>query len=211
MNRTALLGIGAGLLVVGFLAGYIVGYPRGLDAAAALASRGVTPPAPAAAAPPAAAPPGMSPTSPVVPTPEALQRIEMDRRTTMDDPKNRRAWVQLGNDYFDSHQPQKAIEAYGRALELDPKDPDVLTDQGVMYRDAGAIDKAITNFEKASRIDPHHAQSLFNLGVVYAHDKQDVEKAVAAWRKVVEVAPQSPQAAQARQALETMGRMQPGR
>jgi len=81
----------------------------------------------------------------------------------------------------------------------------VLTDQGIMYRETGAFDRAIANFEKANRLEPTHVQSLFNLGVVYAYDLKRTDKALEAFRRVVEVAPTSPQAAQARQAMAALG------
>ena len=43
------------------------------------------------------------------------------------EPQNLQALISLGNLYFDSHQPQKAIGAYERALAIDPKNPDVRT------------------------------------------------------------------------------------
>src|SRR5690349_4388977 len=76
-------------------------------------------------------------------------RITEAEKIVVRDPKNLQAWVQLGNDYFDTGQPQKAVAAYGKALELKPDDPNVLTDQGVMYKQVGAFDKAIANFERA--------------------------------------------------------------
>ena len=117
------------------------------------------------------------------------------------DPKNRSAWVQLGNDYFDTHQPQKAIAAYDKALELQPNDANVLTDQGVMYRELGQYDKALANFEKANKVDPTHLTSLFNQGVVWAYDKKDAGKAVAIWQKVAQQEPNGPNGAKARQAI----------
>jgi tetratricopeptide (TPR) repeat protein len=131
-------------------------------------------------------------------------RMAALEKVVASEPANRQAWVQLGNDYFDSKQYQKAIAAYGRALELKGDDPDVLTDQGVMYRDVGQFDKALANFQKANKIDPNHLQSLFNMGVVYAHDLKLPQKATEAWNEVIRKNPQSPQAAQARQALQEM-------
>ena len=80
-------------------------------------------------------------------------RIETAEKIVAADPKNLQAWVQLGNDYFDTAQPQKAINAYAKALELKPDDPNVLTDQGVMYRQLRQFDKALANFEKAQQTE----------------------------------------------------------
>lgn len=126
-------------------------------------------------------------------------RITEAEKIVAQDPKNYLVWVQLGNDYFDTEQPQKAVNAYAKALEIDPNHQNtanVLTDQGVMYRKMGLFDKAIANFEKASALDPRHAQSLFNLGVVYANDLKQNDKAIAAWQRYLAIDGMSPQGQQ---------------
>jgi len=196
MNRYTILGLAVGL-VLGIFIGYQAGSAAAVRPAAMGAMPASMPGAPAMPAMPAQVPPQ-------APGADAdLQgRIAMNQSIVARDPRNVMAWIQLGNDFFDTHQAQKAIEAYGRALELRPNDPNVLTDQGVMYRALGQFDKAIKNFEQASRADPKHVQSLFNMGVVYAHDLKDPKKALDAWNRVVQTAPQSEQAAQARTAIE---------
>lgn len=119
------------------------------------------------------------------------QRIAEAEKIVARDPKNLSAWVQLGNDYFDTGQPQKAVNAYAKALELNPNNPDILTDQGVMFRQIGWYDKAVANFEKAQKIDPNHEQSLVNLGVVYAEDLKQPDKALKAWNRFLELHPTS--------------------
>ena len=134
-------------------------------------------------------------------TTEIQARIFSNSQIVAREPKNLTAWKQLGHDYFDTHQPQKSVDAYAKALALDPNNPDVLTDQGIMYRELKAYDKAIANFEKSAKLNPKHTQSLFNLGVVYAHDLKQNEKAIKAWNRVIQVDPTSQQAAQARVAI----------
>jgi tetratricopeptide (TPR) repeat protein len=131
----------------------------------------------------------------------ALERISANLELVAREPGNRAAWVQLGNDYYDTEQPEKAIEAYGRALALDPRDADVLNDLGNMHDRVGAIEKALAAYEQAQRVDPMHVQSLFNLGVLHAERLKQPDRAAAAWRRVVELAPESPQAERARKAL----------
>lgn len=131
-------------------------------------------------------------------------RIAEAEKLVAKDPKNRQAWVQLGNDYFDTDQAQKAINAYGKALELEPNDPNVLTDQGVMFRKMGWFDKAIVNFEKANQIDPKHVQSLMNIGVVYATDLKQADKAMAAWKRYLAVDSTSPTAQQVKDMIEQL-------
>lgn len=187
--------------LVGVLAGLVIGYSVGSSMG------GGAHPAPVVAAPAGmpAAPAGGMPGAPAPGTGvDVQQRIAMLQQVVAKDPKNVQAWTQLGNDYFDSGQPQKAVEAYGQVLALQPGNADVLTDQGVMYRALGQFDKAVENFQKANAANPRHLQSLFNLGVVYAYDLKQPKKAVEAWEKLVATDPSSPQAIQARTQLEQL-------
>jgi Tfp pilus assembly protein PilF len=135
---------------------------------------------------------------------QTQQRIAMLEQVVAKEPKNVQAWIQLGNDYFDLRQPQQAVNAYAKALELQPDNPDVLTDQGVMLRELKQFDHAVQNFERANQVNPRHLQSLYNAGIVYAFDLNQPQKAIAAWTKVVEAEPQSAQAIQARTQMEEL-------
>jgi cytochrome c-type biogenesis protein CcmH/NrfG len=130
------------------------------------------------------------------------QRIAQAEKVVAQDPRNLNAWVSLGNDYFDTEQTQKAIDAYGKALEIEPNNPNVLTDQGVMFRKVGWYDKALVNFEKANKIDPNHLQSLFNAGIVYAVDLKQPEKATPFWSKYLKLDSNSPTAIQIKSLME---------
>jgi len=194
INKSALYA-----LLGGFVAGLLIGYMLG-----AQSRGGSAPPPQVTAAGPTPAVPGQPPAGMpgvAMPSPDQAQQVAQLEMMVLQDPKNHDAWVVLGNQYFDTHQHQKAIDAYGKALALKPDNPDILTDQGVMYRDIGQFDKAVANFKRASQVAPTHSQSLFNLGVVYEHDLKKPDEAAKAWKKVIEVAPTSPQAAQAQQAL----------
>jgi tetratricopeptide (TPR) repeat protein len=186
MNRYTIIGLAVGF-VLGLFVGTQVRPGGGGGAPSAAAPMPQMPPMPAGAAGPDV---------------ELQGRIAMNQSIVARDPKNVQAWIQLGNDFFDAHQAQKAIEAYGRALELRPDDANVLTDQGIMYRALGQFDKAIANFEKANRADPKHVQSLYNIGVVYSADLKKPKEAIAAWNRVIQIAPQSEQAASARAGIE---------
>lgn len=195
MDRNIMTGIAIGL-VIGLGIGYYIGSNQ--------PGTVVTAPLPAPAAAPAGAPfQGQVPQGMGGGTNsfELQRRIFANQQVVASDPKNVQAWVALGNDHFDLHQPEKSIEAYGKALELAGPNPDLLTDQGVMYRELKAFDKAIANFEKANKLNPKHLPSLFNLGIVYSEDKKDLPKAIKVWNQLIAIDPSSPQAAQARQAI----------
>jgi len=132
------------------------------------------------------------------------QRIATAEKIVSETPGNRQVWIQLGNDYFDTGQPQKAINAYSKALELNPNDPNVLTDQGVMYEQVKRFDLAIANFEKAQKIEPGHLQSQYNMGMVYAHDLHQNEKAIKAWTRYLQLDSTSPKAQQVKGLIEQL-------
>ncbi len=185
-------------LLVGVLAGLVIGYSVGSSLGG-----GTAPQPHVVAAPAPGAPAGMPGTAPAAGM-EVQQRIAMLQQVVGQDPKNVQAWTQLGNDYFDTNQPQKAVEAYGQVLAIQPANADVLTDQGVMYRALGQFDKAVENFRKANEANPRHLQSLFNLGIVYAYDLKQPKKAIEVWEKLVATDPSSSQAIQARTQLQQL-------
>lgn len=113
-------------------------------------------------------------------------------------PDNIDALVQLGNDYYDSGNYRKAVEAYEKAVQIKPDNSDVLTDLGVSYRRLGQPDKAISKFQQAIKIDPSHAIALFNLGIVYRDDLKDLPAALKAWETFLEKAGDSPHAVMVR-------------
>jgi tetratricopeptide (TPR) repeat protein len=180
-NDTILVGIVA--LVAGLIIGWMAGQKSSGPASVAVSK-------------------GPAPVSAPAPMINLQQKINELKAMVAADPKNRNAWVALGNEYFDTDQPMEAVEAYQKALELNDKDANVLTDQGVMFRRLGWFDRAVANFSKANQIDPRHANSLFNLGITYRYDLQDFPKAQEAWTKFLVVNPNGPGSDRARQELE---------
>jgi cytochrome c-type biogenesis protein CcmH/NrfG len=116
------------------------------------------------------------------------QLLNLEAEVTAD-PGNFQAWVQLGHAYYDSNQPEKAIKAYTKSLELHSGDANLLTDLGVMYRRTGQPDKAVELFDQAIARDPKHLVSRFNKGIVLFYDKQDKTAAFAAWEDLLSVDP----------------------
>ena len=119
---------------------------------------------------------------------ELEKQIAALEKAVKDDP-GEASWISLGNLYFDTSQPEKAIHAYEHALAIRPANPDVLTDLGIMYREVRQPNKALECFRAASKIDPNHVNALFNEGVVLAYDLGDKADAVKAWEKLVKIKP----------------------
>lgn len=104
-------------------------------------------------------------------------------------PNDGNGWTILGNLYYDTQQPEKAIAAYHRSLEIQPGSPDLLTDLGVMYRRTNQPEKAIQYFNEAIARDSSHIPSLFNKGVVLLNDLHRPDDAIVAWEEIVRIDP----------------------
>jgi len=104
-------------------------------------------------------------------------------------PKDARAWTQIGNISFDNENFKKAISAYQKSLEIEPDNANVITDLGVMYRRDGQFKKAIESFDRAIQVDPKHEIARFNKGIVLMHDLNDQKGAIKAWEELIKVNP----------------------
>jgi tetratricopeptide (TPR) repeat protein len=118
------------------------------------------------------------------------------------DPQNAGAAVQLANAYFDAERYPDAIKWYEQALAVKPDDPNAITDLGVSYYYTGNSDKALQQFDKSLKLDPRHTKTMLNQGIVLAFGKRDLAGAAEAWKKVVDLAPESPEGQAARRGLE---------
>ncbi len=119
---------------------------------------------------------------------QAAEITSLEAQVTTD-PNNFELWTQLGNLYYDSDQPEKAIKAYSRSLELHTGNANLLTDLGVMYRRIGQPKKAIEYFDRAMAMDPKHEPSRLNKGIVLVYDLHEPKKAIAVWEDLLRIDP----------------------
>ena len=110
--------------------------------------------------------------------------------------------VALGNLYYDANRFEQAIPWYEQALVLAPDNVDVSTDLGVSYYYVQQPGRAVAQFERSLEVDPRHAKTHLNLGIVRAFGLQDLDGALAAWERVIEIAPGSAEAIAAQDALD---------
>jgi cytochrome c-type biogenesis protein CcmH/NrfG len=154
--------------------------------------------------------PQVAPQGDPMPVPKSPDSVEVASKTRTlkeilkKDPKNLTAWVELGNLYFDSGQPEEAIDAYSQYLAIKPDNPDVRTDMGIMYRALGDFDRAIEEFKKAVQSDPKHINSRYNMGIVLLHDKRDIKGAIKAWEEYLKVDPNSERAERIRAQMDNL-------
>jgi tetratricopeptide (TPR) repeat protein len=136
--------------------------------------------------------------------PRQLDQAEVQRlqAAAEKNPADEKTRVELGNLYFDAERYPEAIAWYQQALKINPNDADVSTDLGVCYYYANDPDRSLRQFEASLKADPKHVKTLLNQGIVMAYGKQDLKGAVAAWEKLIQIAPTSPEAETAGKALQ---------
>jgi len=136
--------------------------------------------------------------------PAQLDEGEVQALTTIltNDPNNAGAAAQLAETYFRADRMEDAIKWYREALRLDPKNVNASTQLGMSLFVVQGADPALQQFEKSLQLDPKHARTLLSKGIVLWQGKNDLAGAEAAWRKVIDVAPDSAEAGLAKQGLD---------
>jgi Flp pilus assembly protein TadD len=103
--------------------------------------------------------------------------------------KNPDLLTAIGNIYYDAKRYPSAVDYYGRALNAKPADVSVRTDMATAYWYMGNADTAISELNKALTFAPNSPNTLFNRGLVKWKGKNDINGAVADWKKLLAANP----------------------
>jgi tetratricopeptide (TPR) repeat protein len=93
--------------------------------------------------------------------PEAARPILIE--ATERQPRNPRAWFNLGSLYSMVDEIDPALAAYGRVAQLDPDDADTHYFLGALHQRAKQFDLAVASFRRALELNPFHASAQFGL------------------------------------------------
>jgi len=75
-------------------------------------------------------------------------------------------WYNLGLD-LEEVEPDRAPEAYARAIELNPRNADAHVNLGRLMQLRGNLKQAKRHYEEALEVVPSHQLALYNLGTVF--------------------------------------------
>lgn len=117
-------------------------------------------------------------------------------------PDDVEGWVMLARTYSQLDQPQKAADAYSKAVALTPQDADILAEfaEALTSANQGRMSGQPEILVKAAlEIDPNNQRALFFAGVA-AMQKQDFASAVQYWQRLLPLVPED--RAEIRQVLE---------
>ena len=128
------------------------------------------------------------------PSPEQMKHMaDAQAKPLLDqlqsNPKDGQLLYKIGNVYYDTQQYPDAVKYYEQAAQLNPKALDVRTDLATAYFYAGDADKSLAEFNQVLKIDPNFSNALFNQGMILWQAKNDMNGAVASWKKLLQTNP----------------------
>jgi tetratricopeptide (TPR) repeat protein/transglutaminase-like putative cysteine protease len=127
---------------------------------------------------------------------EALQArdypraIELLKRVTELEPKDKTAWNNLGRAYMGLHKVDDAVAAYRKQIEVNPYDEYAYNNLGSAYVQQNRNSEAEAAFLKQIEVNPLDKYAYSNLGALYI-TTHAFDKAAAALEKAVTVTPNS--------------------
>lgn len=114
-------------------------------------------------------------------TREYLEAIKLN-------PKNDRAYNDLGNAYYSSGEYEKAIEQYQKAKELKPDEAIYYSNIGDANRALGNWDEAINHYNEALRKNERDDWSLNSLGIIY-YMKREYDRSIEYYNEAIGINP----------------------
>ena len=107
----------------------------------------------------------------------------------------------LGWAYYNKKEYNLSEKYYKDALKIEPRFAIALSGLGKTYIATGRIPEAVSILEKAAKNSPRFAEIYFDLANAYRLSRE-YKKALSAYRKVIELAPDSPLAIDAQKEIE---------
>jgi len=104
------------------------------------------------------------------------------------DPKNEKAYVELGNAYKNQGRFAAAVTTLKRALEIDPRDDNAYVGLGNAYRAQGRITDAAAAFKRALEINPKNGLAYAELGELY-HSQDRFTDETSALERALKINP----------------------
>ncbi len=92
------------------------------------------------------------------------QSREIYQRVVDVDPKNKKAWLGLGESERALGLNEKALKSFLSAAILDPTDGEALFQAGKLYLETNRFDRAIDQFKRVQRLNPYYPRTHYFIG-----------------------------------------------
>ncbi|MDQ3706270.1 MAG: tetratricopeptide repeat protein [Chloroflexota bacterium] len=156
---------------------------------------------------------GMPATRAAAPTPTASAQVDAVIQQMADlqacvanNPENLDCMLELATLYYDLEQYPQAQTAFEAAIKLDPHNVGALVKLAGSYIRQNKFPEAVTTLEQALDLQPDSPELHLLLGLSLSRlDPPQTDRAVAEWRQVISLDPNSALADQARLYIEETG------
>ena len=99
------------------------------------------------------------------------------------------ALVHLGTCLIAAGKSEQAERPLNKAIGIDPDLSEAWYQRGLLYLDFGRVVEAMSDFDGAARSDSRHIDARLRIAAIL-HEGEDFDKAIAAWRQVLDIEPQ---------------------
>jgi len=103
-------------------------------------------------------------------------------------PVDAKTYYQLGNDYYEKGEYEKAIENYNMAILLNPIFSEAYFNRALSYYQLKNFEKSAADYSKAAELDPNNPIIYNNRGDTY-YRKQDFNNAIKDYDKAISLNP----------------------
>ncbi len=104
-------------------------------------------------------------------------------RVSQDAPDKPLLFTNLGLAHFRLQQPERAEQAFVKAIARNPKDAVAHNHMGILQRRKGQFEEALTHYQRAIEIDDDYARAHLNLGILFDLYLQNLEKALQQYQQ----------------------------
>jgi len=101
-------------------------------------------------------------------------------------PTDAKTYYQLGNEYYERGDYDRAIENYNMAILLNPVFSEAYFNRALAYYQLKNFDKSVSDYSKAAELDPHNPFIYNNKGDAH-YRKQDYNNAIKDYDKAIQL------------------------
>ncbi len=120
---------------------------------------------------------------------DPYERLAYLERIQKEEPLNMWVWGEIGDNFFEVGELDKAVAAYKSQLKKTPSNAMVLNNLGMIYKLQFHYRHAIEFFKKSIAADPNYADAYYNLGFI-SFEEGDLEEAIENYKKAIELNPE---------------------
>ena len=140
---------------------------------------------------------------------DADDRYSFFEAEVAEDPRDKRALLDLAHRYLDGGRIQDSITTYLSVVKLDPSDPEARAHLGFVLFMSGRPQQGLRLVEAALAKDPGYPEALFFKGVILAEGLQQPAQAREALKSYLRAAPLGAERDRARALLEKVSQREP--